>query len=91
MFAVMRGIIFQDTEDTVLLVANRLETVEVILGNVANRIQECLPRAVQSPCCFSGCCHLTSILTACRLAAERGYKLRVEPLRMDDVVEDLGN
>ncbi len=64
MFAVMRGIVFQDAEHTVLLVANRLETVEVILGNVANRIQECLPRAVQSPCCFSSCCHLTSILTA---------------------------
>ena len=49
MFAVMRGIIFQDAEHTVLLMPNRLKAVEVILGDVANRIQERLPRAVQGP------------------------------------------
>ena len=48
-FAVMRGIVFQDAEHTVLLMPNRLKAVEVILSDVANRIQERLPRAVQGP------------------------------------------
>jgi hypothetical protein len=88
-FAVVAGDVLENAEGAVLVVAELADVVEVVLGCVVDGGEHGGAGGLEGGDGLAGCLRVAGrVQSRYARAGERRYRLRVEALRLNDVLED---